>query len=233
MEDAPTRKGRLIAICGIDGSGKATQTALLARRAEAAGHAVRQISFPRYGEGFFAELIERYLRGEFAARATEVSPYLAALPYALDRWQAAPRLRAWLAEGCVVICNRYVPANMAHQGSKLPSETERRAFFQWVSELEYGVLELPRPDLQILLDVPPAQAAELVSGRRAAAGLAEAKDIHERDMGHLEATAGAYHEIARAGLGKWAVVGCVRRGVLLSPEEIAETVWREAKGLLY
>jgi dTMP kinase len=233
MPETGMRKGRLIAICGIDGSGKATQTALLAQRAEAAGHTVRQLSFPRYGEGFFAELIERYLRGEFAPRAADVSPYLAALPYAFDRWQAAPRLRAWLAEGCVVLCNRYVPANMAHQGSKLPSGAERRAFFEWVSELEYGVLELPRPDLHILLDVPPARAAQLVTGRRAAAGLAEAKDIHERDTGYLEATAGAYREISRAMLGRWEVVACARGGVLLSREEIAEMVWGAANGALY
>lgn len=232
MGEAGKRKGHLIAICGIDGSGKATQTALLAERAEAAGHEVKQVSFPRYGEGFFAELIERYLRGEFAARAADISPYLAALPYALDRWQAAPRLRAWLGGGCVVLCNRYVAANMAHQGSKLPSGAERRAFFEWVSELEYGILELPRPDLHILLDVPPALAAELVTGRRSGAGLAETKDIHERDMAYLEATAGAYREISRAGLGRWAVVECAPSGVLLSREEIADLVWREASNVL-
>ena len=210
-------KGRLVALCGIDGSGKATQADLLARRASAEGLAVRSVSFPRYGQGFFAELIERYLRGEFARRAEDVSPYLAALPYALDRWQAAPELRRWLEEGALVICNRYVPANMAHQGAKLPEAEARRGFYRWVEDLEYGTLGLPRPHLQALLDVPPRVAAGLVRRRDGADGQTVAGDIHEADAAHLEATAAAYREMAARGAADWAVVHCVEAGQMLAP----------------
>lgn len=237
MDAGTDSTGRLIAICGIDGSGKATQTDLLARKAEAEGHRVARVSFPRYGEGFFADLIERYLRGEFARRAADVSPYLAALPYALDRWQAAPEIHQWLQDGRLVLCNRYVPANMAHQGSKLGSEADRRAFVNWVAEFEYGILGLPVPDLCILLDVPPALAVELMTGRNARGGAAEADDIHESDLEHLKATAQVYRQIATeaadpsmaASRGPWAVIECAPAGAVLPPEQIAERVWAEVR----
>lgn len=233
MAPTQTHRGRLVAICGIDGSGKATQTELLARRAEAEGFRVQEVSFPRYGQGFFADLIERYLRGEFAERAADVSPYLATLPYALDRWQAAPQLRDWLAAGRLVLCNRYVPANLAHQGSKLPSEAERRAFFEWVARLEYGILELPRPDLHILLEMPPEAAMRLVRERGSrTAGPPQGRDIHEADPGHLQATAAAYRQVAGETSGPWAVIACWHGGAVLPRDEIAGKVWAEVRKML-
>jgi dTMP kinase len=224
-------QGRLIAVCGIDGSGKTTQTALLAERAEAEGLRVRTVSFPRYGQGFFADLIERYLRGEFAGRAADVNPYLAALPYALDRWQAGAELRGWLAEGALVICNRYTPANVAHQGSKLGSAEERRGFGEWIRRLEYDVLEVARPDLCVLLDMPPAVASRLAA-RRAAAVSSRAPDIHEGDMEHLEATAAAYREAAAGAPERWAVVPCAEADEPLPADEVARRVWEQVREAL-
>jgi len=227
------RRGRLIALEGIDASGKATQTALLAQRAEAAGLRVRTISFPRYGEGFFAEMVERYLRGEFARRAGDVSPYLAALPYACDRWQAAPMLREWLGGGRAVLCNRYVAANLAHQGSKLASDAERRAFYEWDLRLEHEVLGLPRPALQVLLEVPTDLAAALRRERDAREGRAEGDDIHEADLSYLRATADAYRQVAAETPGPWAVVQCAEGGRMLPPERISDAVWDAARNVLY
>jgi dTMP kinase len=227
-----TPEGRLIAICGIDGSGKTTQTDLLADRVKAEGHRVRPISFPRYGEGFFADLIERYLSGEFAPRAGEVSPYLAALPYACDRWEAASRVREWLGEGSVVVCNRYVPANMAHQGSKMDSSGERGAFYEWVEALEYGVFDLPRPDLHVLLEMPVEVAMCLVRGRGETERLPAGRDIHESDADHLERTASAYREIAARSQDAWAVISCAEGGAALAPSEIADRVWAKVRGVL-
>jgi dTMP kinase len=198
------------------------------------GMPLREVSFPRYGQGFFADLIERYLRGEFAVRAADVSPYLASLPYALDRWQASVDVRAWLQAGDFVLCNRYVPANMAHQGSKLADGAERARFFDWVARLEYEVLGLPGPDLQVLLSIPPEVAVGLMAGRAARTQALGAGDIHERDLGHLKATAQAYAELAARGAGgRWAIVECCRDGAIRAPEEIADVVWAEVAALVY
>jgi len=214
-----------VAICGIDGSGKTTQTALLARRAGQEGLSARCIAFPRYGQGFFADLIERYLRGEFASKAGGVNPYLASLPYACDRWEASPQLRQWLAEGRLVICNRYVPANLAHQGAKVPAGHARAEFFRWVETLEYDVFGLPKADLNVLLDVEAEQARELIKRRQADAGGRALADIHERDLTYLRATAEVYRELAAGRDAAWAVIQCAEKGALLSPMEIAGKVW--------
>ncbi len=218
-------KGRLVALCGIDGSGKTTQAELLARRVGDAGHTVEVISFPRYEEGFFGDLIRQYLRGDFAGRAVDVDARLAALPYACDRWEALPRLRGWLAEGKAVICNRYVPANMAHQGAKIEEAAERRSFYGWIDRLEYEVFGLPRPDLQVLLRVSPAVAVSLLRARGADARICSEEDIHESDADYLQATARAYEEVARHTRGPWAVIPCAEGSEMLPPERIAEAVW--------
>jgi dTMP kinase len=228
-----TPNGRLVAICGIDGSGKATQTALLAKRAAAEGWTVEQVSFPRYGEGFFGELIQRYLRGEFAERASDVNPYLAALPYACDRWETSGLLHRRLAEGRLVLCNRYVPANQAHQGSKLAAGDQRRAFVEWVDRLEYGVFGLPRPDLHLLLDLPPALSVGLVEGRNALLGPSRARDIHESDLRHLQDAAAVYRDLAAGDPGRWALIACAESGSVLPPDRIARSVWARVRPVLY
>jgi len=226
-----TSSGHLIALCGIDGSGKTVQCELLGRHAREAGLRVETVSFPRYGEGFFGELVARYLRGEFAQDPAVVNPYLAALPFACDRWEAAPKIRAWLAEGALVLCNRYVAANLAHQGSKIAAPQARREFLDWLEKLEYGVFQLPRPDLQILLDVPPQIAVELVSRKAQRPYLQQAKDIHENSLVHLRATSELYRHLA-CGAG-WVTIECALSGRLRAPESIAQEVWTAVSRLIY
>jgi dTMP kinase len=131
----------------------------------------------------------------------------------------------------LVICNRYVAANLAHQGAKLPSPVKRREFARWVEQLEYDVFKLPRPDLHVWLDMPVAIACELL-GRKGARGyLQRQPDIHESNRAHLEATRETYAELARRS-PDWLGVECAPRGQLLAPEEIAEKVWEGVSRLL-
>ena len=228
------KNGKLIALCGIDASGKTTQARLLRERAEEEGLKVEHVSFPRYGESFFADLVQRYLRGEFGEEPGQISPYLAALPYACDRWQTRDQLRRWLAAGRLVVCNRYVPANLAHQGSKLRDQAERRRFFDWEAELEYEVFELPRPDLQILLDMPPEAAVRLRKGRDLKRGIEQqGLDIHEADFEYLRATSQTYRQVAAETPGPWTIIPCAENGAIREPERIAEDVWSEVRRALY
>ena len=218
------RNGWLVAVCGIDGSGKTVQTEALCRRAEGAGCTARKMEFPRYGEGFFAELVERYLRGDFGGEAGDVSPYLAALPYAGDRWEAADTVRDWLNDGSLVVCNRYVPANVAHQGGKFDDPAERERFRDWVHRLEYEVYGIPRPDLHLWLDMPPDAAARLARERGDEERPAGGEGIHERDTAHLERTRRVYECLAATG-NTWARIECARDGEPDSPGFISERIW--------
>lgn len=68
--------GKLIIIEGGDGSGKATQTALLKERLEREGYNVRTVSFPNY-DSPAAMPVKMYLAGDFGKKPSDVNPYVA------------------------------------------------------------------------------------------------------------------------------------------------------------
>src|SRR5258707_12405624 len=109
--------GLLLAIEGIDGAGKGTQTARLAETAGAHGRSVASFSFPLYDDNPFSRAVGDYLNGEFGT-ADEVHPELAAMLYAGDRFHARPRLVAALEDQDLVVCDRYVGSNAAHHGAQ-------------------------------------------------------------------------------------------------------------------
>jgi dTMP kinase len=221
--------GVLLAIEGIDGSGKGTQAAHLAGHAAAGGFRVASFSFPLYDGNPFSRAVADYLNGEFGS-ADEVHPELAAMLYAGDRFHARPQLVAALAANDLVVCDRYVGSNAAHQGAKLDGEARAR-LLAWLDEVEYGEFALPRPDLVVLLDAPVALARQLVGRKAARAYTTLEADIHEADAGHSGATRELYLELAeRDG---WRVVAT--EGDDGEPREVgavAAEVWSAVEPLL-
>ena len=157
----------LIAIEGLDGAGKATQVSLLAT----ALSTVDVVSFPRYGM-FFGRHIRLLLDGAGEVSAETVDPRSMALWYALDRVQWARDRKP--ADG-VVLLNRYTLSNAVYQSARSGDP----ALFDWVLRLEFDELELPRPDVTVVLDVPPEVSAERVAGR------GDGDDVYERSAGLL------------------------------------------------
>ena len=229
--DRDRQPGRLIVIDGTDGSGKHTQTLRLMDRLQAKAIHAETLAFPQYGQSFFGELAARYLRGEFGASG-EVDPHLAAMVFALDRWEARGRLNAWLAEGKVVVLDRYVSANAGHQSIKVADPAARAAFTAWVERMEHEVLGLPRPDLVILLHMPWQMAQQLVDRKADREYLKGARrDIHEADDEHLRLAEGAFLDMA-ARRPDWRCIRCAEGGKVLSPEAISEAVWQKVASLL-
>src|SRR5579863_5969901 len=144
-------RGKLIALEGIDGSGKRTQLDLLARKLDARGLATFRISFPRY-ESFHGKLVGRYLNGEFGSLGA-VDPHLSALLYAGDRLEAKPEIEAALSAGKIVLADRYIGSNLAHQSERVPPD-RREEFLAWLKRLEYGLYALAVEDLVVYLRVP-------------------------------------------------------------------------------
>ena len=219
----------LLAIEGIDGSGKGTQAAQLAETAAAAGHRVASFSFPLYDGNPFSRAVADYLNGEFGS-ADEVHPELAAMLYAGDRFHARPQLVAALAENDLVVCDRYVGSNAAHQGAKLEGEARER-LLAWLDEVEYGEFALPRPELVVLLDAPVALARQLV-GRKAARGYTTLEaDIHEGDAVHSAATREVYLQLAARG--GWRIVATAdASGSPRDVGDVADEVWSAVESLL-
>jgi dTMP kinase len=190
---------------------------------------VASFSFPLYDGNPFSRAVADYLNGEFGA-ADEVHPELAALLYAGDRFHARPRIVAALQEHDLVVCDRYVASNQAHQGAKLTGAARRR-LLDWLEEVEYGEFALPRPQLVLLLDAPVALARRLV-GRKAARGYTTLEaDIHEADAAHSGATREVYLELAeRDG---WRVVSTAGDdGAARDVDDIAAEIWSAVEPLL-
>jgi dTMP kinase len=214
-------RGKLIALEGIDGSGKRTQLDLLAGAFNARGLAVYRISFPRY-ESFFGKLVGRYLNGDFGA-LNAVDPHFSALLYAGDRFEAKPAIEAALSSGKIVLADRYIGSNLAHQSERVAPE-QRAEFLEWLKRLEYGLYALPPEDLVIYLHVPVAEAHRLVGSKSARAYTRLKRDIQEADIKHLEQTAIIYERLATEA--NWARIDCTEAvsGLLHSPEEIHKAV---------
>ncbi len=216
--------GKFIVIEGSDGAGKETQQKLLAKRLEAAGHEVYRIDFPRYDHDS-SYFVRQYLKGEYGG-PNDVSPYTGSLFYALDRFHAAQDIRQALAEGKVVIADRYVGSNMAHQGSKFSNREERLGFFTWLDTLEFETLGIPRPNLNIVLTVPYDIAKRRYEGRD------EQQDIHQRDEQHIRNSIKVYQDLCELFPKNFVLLKGLFKGKELSPEELGHLIWRRLEPML-
>lgn len=212
------KQGKLIVIDGIDGSGKTTQIELLKQYLASQGQAlqVEVINFPRYGQNLYADLVTRYLEGEFGS-ISQVNPYLMVCIFAGDRLLAKPLIKSWLNAGKVVIANRYVSSSKAHLSANLP-EDERENFMEWIDQLEYQTNGMPKPDLNILLKVDPKTGQENVLRDHMV-------DMHEKSIEHEQKAAKIYLELSQAE-ENWKVVDCMEDGQMKSAEQIQQDLLR-------
>ena len=169
---------------GLDGAGKSTQVKKLRAYLESLCGNLEYIHFPRYDAPVYGDLISRFLRGDFGSNET-VHPQLVALLFAEDRHGAAPQMKQVLNQGGNILLDRYVYSNIAYQCAKLPDAEQAAALREWIFQTEYGNFELPKPDLNIFLDVPIAFVESKLKSQRGGADrdyLEGAQDIHEADI---------------------------------------------------
>lgn len=189
-----TAKGKFIVIEGTDGSGKGTHTALLVEWLRAEGREVMPVDFPRHGQPS-AYFVDRYLSGAYGP-LSDTGPYRGSLFYALDRFEASFEIKAALKKGSIIVADRYVGSNMGHQGGKIDSPDERKAYFKWNANLEYNILGIPHPDINIVLKMPAALAQKFVDQKAERAYTKGRKrDIHEADLDHLRRAEQTYDEL--------------------------------------
>ena len=207
----------LLVLEGIDGAGKTTQTKLLHKELKKAGKKVELISFPQYkSDG--AKMIENYLAGKLG-KLEEVSAEQASVMYAIDRYAGAKRIKELLVKGYIVILDRYISSNLAHQGGKIRNKQKREAFYDWVFDLEYKKLKIAKPDLQIFLDVSPDQAIMFMKNDTKRT---KKKDIHERDKSHLQNTYKVYKELFAHNTKSKVAIACDNKTIQDIQVEIHE-----------
>ena len=219
-------KGKLLVFEGIDGSGKTTQVKLLLNFLKRKKLSFAHYSFPRY-EMPWGKMVRRYLDGEFGS-VGEVNPYLASVLYAGDRFAAASEIKKNLGETKIVVCDRYVASNIAHQASKIKNphfvprsgtskgkQSEKSKFMDWIQRFEYQDNKIPKEDLVILLSMPAQISQRLMRAKK--------KDIHEKDRGYLAKVSDVYDQMAN-DKANWVRVDSVGGGKLRKPDEIHDEV---------
>jgi dTMP kinase len=185
----------IIAIDGIDGTGKGTQCRRLAERLRGNGQNVSLISFPIY-DSFFGKMVSEYLNGAYGSLYA-INPKLTAMLYAMDRKLFFER-RPYSPDSSeeILIFDRYVLSNLAHQGAKIADAEQRQAFFDWVEELEFTVNGIPRPDVSFVLDMDTQNSRSNVAKKSKRDYTDRTFDLHESDSGYLAATRGLFLQLA-------------------------------------
>ena len=220
-------KGKLMVVEGTDGSGKATQTALLYERLQREGRPVRKLTFPRYDQDS-SMLVRMYLGGAFGSNPGDVNAYAASTFYAVDRYASYRQdWGSYYESGGLLLTDRYTTSNAVHQAGKLPWE-ERRAFLDWLFHFEYDLLGLPRPDLVLYLDLPTELSQVLRRQREERNGTHA--DIHEADEAYLRSCRENAAEVA--SYAGWRTVHCAAGGRVRPAEEIHEEIYTLVRPLL-
>jgi dTMP kinase len=222
-------RARFIVIDGADNSGKATQTSLLVERLREAGRKVGTLDFPQYAVNAFGGLIKESLQGEHGDFMS-LDPKIASTLYAADRFESKGVLQELLAQNDVVVLDRYVSANMLHQGAKIADIQKRQAFLEWLDHVEYGIFGMPKPDLTIALFVSPEDTSDILD-RMILEGK-KTPDMAESDREHQKRVADCLQWLS-AMKENWSTVHC-SSGIngLRSREEIHEEVYALVEELL-
>ena len=217
----------LLAIEGIDGAGKGTLCQALLIQAKKRGIRSASLSFPRYGETQFSDLVARYLRGEMGIK-NQIPARYAALLYGGDRFESRDVLLALIADNDLVILDRYIYSNVAYNVAKLPP-AEQAELIAWIEELEFGMFELPRPDLTLLLATSTELADRLVGKKDKRSYTEQTRDIHEADRDYLSRVSEVYSKLAKNGGDGWLTINPLdERGDLRRPEDIAVMAWQHS-----
>ena len=215
--------GKLIVIEGTDSSGKETQTKRLFEKLEEKGLKVKKISFPNY-DSPACEPVKMYLSGAFGEDAMKVNPYPVSTMYAIDRYASFKTdWEKFYNEDGIIVTDRYVTSNMVHQASKIKDLDEKKQYLNWLEDLEYEKMGIPRPDLVIFLNMPTEMAVKLMAERKNKITGEEKKDIHERDKEYLKESHANACKIAN--IYNWKEIKCNDGERIKTIKEIGEEVF--------
>jgi dTMP kinase len=215
---------KFVAIEGLDASGKTTQASLLADGLSASGLRVITWSFPRY-DTFFGRRIKTLLEGSAQTSAANLDPSSMALWFAVDRWDAVNTLAHDANDVDVVLLNRWTLSNAVYQGARAEGDAAQNDLFDWVLDLEYHRFALPRPTINVVLEVSVETS---MSRARDRASLADTEpDVYESSARLLYDSRRLYRRAASL-FPEVQIVDADHR----SREEVQATILSVVKGAL-
>ncbi len=222
--------GKIIVIEGTDSSGKETQSEILNKKLKEMGLNVKKISFPNY-QSPACEPVKMYLAGEFGTDPTKINPYPISMMYAIDRYASFKQdWGKFYEEGGIIVTDRYTTSNMVHQASKIENKNEKIKYLNWLEDLEYDKIEIPKPDMVIFLNMPTEFAEKLMLTRNNKITGEKKKDIHEQDLSYLKKSHENACEIAK--IQDWKEILCVSGDKIKTIDEISEEILAVVKELI-
>ena len=208
----------IIVIEGTDCSGKETQSKKLVEYLNNNGYKAIRYSFPNYDSPTGKIVGGSYLGKEhigpclFPEGAVNVDYKVASLYYAADRLYNIKEIENSINDGYIVILDRYVYSNMAHQGCKVLDKNKRNDIYNWLEELEFGLLKLPIPDIKLFLHMPSKYTKILKQNRE------ESLDQHELNDEYISNAEAAYLELTDKYNFK--TISCVDNNKIKSIDDI-------------
>jgi dTMP kinase len=221
-----------ITLEGGEGTGKTTQARLLADRLRAAGYSVRLTHEPGgtpLASGIRALLLhpDDSLRALAKAGITSgdesaepILPIAEVLLLSAARAQHVARIRAWLAAGEIVVCDRFADATRVYQGAARGLAADDIAAAE---RLATGGL---RPDLTLLFDLPVEEGLRR-RGHAAQTEGAELNRLDREDPAFHRRVREGYLALAAAEPSRWVVLDAAQ-----PPTALAEHVWRAVESRL-
>lgn len=222
--------GKIIVIEGTDSSGKETQSKKIFERLLKENKKVRKLSFPNY-DSPACEPVKMYLVGAFGNKALDVNPYPVSTMFAIDRYASYKMdWEKFYNEDGIIITDRYTTSNMVHQASKIKEDKEKNEYLNWLEDLEYEKIGIPRPDIVIFLNMPVEMAAKLMAERKNKITGEEKKDIHEQDLNYLKESYINACNIAKQY--NWQEIKCVENERLKTIEEINDEIYSIVQNII-
>ncbi len=221
-------KNLILAVEGIDGSGKGTQSKLIEEYYKNKGCDVKLISFPRYSETFFGKEVGNYLNGSYGS-INQVPPKLAAMLYAGDRYETKDMISDYLKKNYILIFDRYVSSNAAHHAAKLPAK-ERPSFIKWIYQMEYIVYKLPKPNIEIYFNIPYSHSRKMVANKISRYYTDKSHDIHESDENYLKKVSEIYSQISKDN--NWIQIDCFKENDFRNKEDILNEIIDKINSLM-
>lgn len=222
--------GKIIVIEGTDCSGKETQSKMLVESLKNEGLTVQIISFQVYGDPTGKIIGGPYLgkpqicESWFKEGPDKVSWKVSSLYYAADRLYHLEDIKKAQEENDIVILDRYIYSNMAHQGGKVLDSNLRKDAYKFIEELEFNLLGLPKPDAVIFLHMPYEYGEILRNNRN------EPLDGNESDENHLRHAEKTYLELK--DIYDFIYLSCIKNNQIKTIDEIHEEIYTLVKELI-
>ena len=207
----------LIAIDGIDGVGKGTQSKLLNNHLQERGLNSVLISFPQY-DSFFGKMVGEYLNGNYGG-INDINPKLTTLLYAFDRKIYFENNN--ISDYYIILCDRYVPSNISHQGVKV-NNNNQKDFINWLESLEYETNKIPKPDIVFILDASVESAIYNVSQKKKREYTELSHDIHESDYNYLNKVRKMFIDLTQRD--NYFLIDCEQDNKMLSIDIIFQSI---------